>query len=75
MTKSFFEKRLNEDEYFSEMLDKEREYRAYTSGNKCNTPFVTPLLYLLYIRLGVVRYLVSFGFGMLLVHVIQMANK
>lgn len=28
MTKSLFEKHLNEDEYSSEMLDKEREYRA-----------------------------------------------
>ena len=73
--KSLTEKFLYKDEYFSEMLDKEREYRACASGNKCDTPFVTPLLHLLYIRLGVILVLLSSFLGALLTLVVQMANK
>lgn len=73
--KSLTEKFLYKGEYFGKMLDKEREYRAYTSGNKCDTPFVTPLLHLLYIRLGVILVLLSSFLGALLTLVVQMANK
>ena len=73
--KSLTEKFLYKDEYFSEMLDKEREYRACASGNKRDAPFVTPLLHLLYIRLGVILVLLSSFLGALLTLVVQMANK
>ena len=48
------------------MLDEEREYRAATSGDKADKPFVTPLLFSILDSLRAVSVILSFFLGGLL---------
>lgn len=58
--------RRNSSEYFAKMLDEEREYRAATSGDKADEPFVTPLLFSILDSLRAVAVILSFFLGGLL---------
>ncbi len=59
-----------EDEKITRVLSQEREYRAQSSGNKCNAPFVTPLLFELKNLLRIVIILLGFLSGYVIIQLL-----
>ena len=57
------------DKKFAEMLNAERKYRAATSGNDADEPFITPILFSLLDALNFVGYGLFFVLGVLLAFV------
>lgn len=64
MKRSRPEKLTKEDKYFTEMLDKERKYRAKTGGDDCDEPIMVPLLFGIRSTLSIILRLLAFLFGM-----------
>ena len=61
-----------EDQYFMEVLDEERKYRAHTSGHQAEAPFMTPLLFRILFTLRGIRYTLSLFLGVLLALLIRL---
>lgn len=58
-------KRRNGEDYFIKVLEEEREYRAATSGDQADQPFITPLLFSLRDSLRAIEIILSLFLGVM----------